>query len=523
MPVTIPTTAETTAQNVTNFETKIGQTIPLNDKAFVRVLSAIEGGLSTLHYKHAVDRILQNLALTATDEDLDRIGNNYGVFRVAAVAAIPEINQPAVNGTSIPAGLAYVSDSNGLRYVNNSTVVAGGGLGADLEVTCELAGEDGNLTAGDTLTISRQIVGIESTTATYVSTVTTGINRESNEVYRRRVLQEIRTVGGGGNGVDYRTWSEALAAVFRTFIFAGAPVTFTKKLKDGDMELTNVDNWLVGNSATLTKNTSVPHGGVRRLGVARNAVNLPYAYQYSLEIGREYTFIGWAVSDGAAIPSISDGSTVLWTGTVSTSWQSINVTFTAVSTGLRLATDATAGTDTAYFDDCTLEVLWSVPGDRTAYIEVLAAVEPDGIPTQLELDAVRVDLNTDPDTGKARMVLGTTDEKLFVEPIIRTEFDVDITGLVVDATKEAALKASLDTATDQYFRTVAPFVTGVDSELDRNDVITGVKLSEIVQDVLNAYSASAEEIAFNKVGDPSTTRYTVDENETAKRGTISYV
>lgn len=523
MPVVIPTTAEIAATNVANFEASLGQTVPLNDKAFYRVLSAIEAGLSTANYKHAVDRIAQTLALTATGEDLDRIGSNYGVERKAAVASVAEINQPAANGTSIPVSLDYVGDSNGLRYINNATVVAGGGLGADLQVVCEVPGADGNLTAGDTLTIGRQIAGITSTTATFTVTITEGIDRESDETYRRRVLQEIRTVGGGGNAVDYRTWGEAVTEVFRVFPFSGAPVTYTKKLKDGDMEFADTSYWEAGNSATLTKSAFFPHGGSRALDIARNGVNLPYAFQYSLEVNRDYTFAGYARGDGSAAPSVSHGATVLWTGTTSTSWQTISVSFTAADTELRLASDATAGTDSVAFDDCLLTVTDSLPGDRVVYVEVLPAVDADGIPDQSHLDDVRDELNTDPLTSQARMVLGTTDEKLFVEPIVRSTFDVEITGLVVDASQETALKTSLDTGVDEYFRSVAPFVTGVDSALDRSDEITGIKLSEIIQDVLNAYGATAEVITFEKSGSPSVTRYTLAENETAKLGTITYV
>ena len=523
MPVTIPTTAEIAAINVANFEASLGQTIPLNDKAFYRVLSAIEAGLATANYKHAVDRIAQTLALTATGKDLDRIGYNYNVERKAAVASVLIINQPATAGSTIPAGLDYRGNSNGLRYINAATVVAGIGIGADLQVTCETPGEDGDLKAGRELTIGRQIAGITSTTAAAVSVVVEGIDRESDEAYRRRVLLEIRTVGGGGNAVDYRTWSEVVIEVSRVFPFSGAPIAATKKLKDGDMEYGDSSYWSPGNSATLVKSAAAPQEGALSLLVIRNGVNYPYAFQYPLEINRDYSLSGYAHGDGVAAPSVSHGSTVLWTGTASPSWQAFSVSFTALSTELRLASDAVAGSAFVTFDACALEVADSLPGDRVMYVEVLPTVDADGIPDQSHLDDVRTTLNTDPLTGQARMVLGTTDEKLFVEPIIRSTFDVEIAGLVVDAAQETALKSSLDSGVDEYFRSVAPFVTGVDSALDRSDEITGVKLSEVIQDILKAYGATAEGVTFEKTGNPLVTRYALAENETAKRGAITYV
>jgi len=523
MAISIPTTAEIAAQNIANFEVRIGQTIPLNAKAFVRVLAAIEAGLFTSHYKFASDRILQTLALTATGDDLDRIGSNYGVTRKAAIAFVGTIDQPAVNGTTIPITVDYVADASGIRYIVNAAAVAAGGV-AVVEVTATEPGANGNLSASDTLTIGTQIAGITSTTATYDATITTGVDRESDAEYRRRILQEIRTVGGGGNAVDYRTWGEAVTGVFRVFPFSGAPVSPSHKIQDPDME-ESLSYWTAGNDATLTYETTGFHpSGVQHLRVAYNGTASPYAYQISLEIGRDYTIGGYATGDGTYAPTVSDGGlATLWTGSTTTGWQLWGpIAFTAQSNQLWFGSTASAA-GYAQFDALELGVTDSLPGDRTVYVEVTTAIDADGIPTEAILDDVRTDLNTDPDTGVARMPLGTTDEKLFVEPIIRSEFDVEIDGLVVEASQETALKASLDTGVDEYFRSVVPFVTGIDAEIDRNDVITSVKLSQVIQDILAAYGATVDDITFELTGGSPVTRYTVDENELAKLGTITYV
>lgn len=521
MAIDIPTTAEISEQNIANFEVRIGQTIPVNSKAFVRVLAAIEAGLFSTHYKYAVDRILQNLALTASDEDLDRIGTNYRVYRKAAIAFVGTITQPAANGTTIPITVDYVADASGIRYIVNASTVAAGGS-STVTVTAAESGVNGNLSASDTLTIGRQVAGITSTTATYATTTTTGVDRETDTAYRRRILQEIRTVGGGGNSADYRTWAEAVTGVYRVFPFAGTSVAASHKLQDPDMEVADTSFWTAGNAATLSKQTGTPYEGTYCLRVAHAGTSDPYAYQTSLEIGRDYTIAGYARSDGTGVPKILDGTTVLWTGTTSTSWQSFSVAFTSTANDLRFQnTIAVAGY--CEFDDCGLTVTDDLPGDRVVYVETTTAVDADGIPDDELLDDVRTALNTDPDTSEDRMPLGLSDEKLFVEPIIRSEFDVEITGLVVDAAQEAACKSSLTDGVDEYFRLVAPFVTGLDSDLDRNDVITGVSLAEVVQGILDAYGASAEEIAFELTGGSPTTRYTLAENETAKLGTITYV
>ena len=55
MSLTIPTTKELKEQNLANLESNINQTSPLADRAFLRVLAAMEALQNTPLYKYAVD------------------------------------------------------------------------------------------------------------------------------------------------------------------------------------------------------------------------------------------------------------------------------------------------------------------------------------------------------------------------------------------------------------------------------------------------------------------------------------
>ena len=127
MSLTIPTTKELKEQNLANLESNINQTSPLADKAFLRVLAAMEALQNTPLYKYAVERSLQNLALTASGDDLDKIGSEYGVNRKPAEAAQLEIDLPATDGTIIPATTSFIGDSNGERYYPDASATASGG------------------------------------------------------------------------------------------------------------------------------------------------------------------------------------------------------------------------------------------------------------------------------------------------------------------------------------------------------------------------------------------------------------
>lgn len=167
----------------------------------------------------------------------------------------------------------------------------------------------------------------------------------------------------------------------------------------------------------------------------------------------------------------------------------------------------------------------SYPGDRTVYIECNTSIESDGIPPGSLIDDVRDAINTDPDTGESRATLGLTDATLWVEPISRTAFYVQITTLAVEAAKESACKSALTDAIDDYLRTITPYVEGVDVEQERSDSITNTSLGQVVQDVLSSYGANCQGVAFGVSVGVFVSLYLLDQGELAKlaSGGISYV
>jgi hypothetical protein len=123
---------------------------------------------------------------------------------------------------------------------------------------------------------------------------------------------------------------------------------------DGTMESAGTASWTAGNSATLSKQTGTPHGGSQVLRIARNGVSSPYAGQTVLTVGQVYRAYGYMRSDGSATPIVYQGSTVLFTGTTSTSWQTFDVVFVATATDIRFGTSTNTGTQYVEFDDATV-------------------------------------------------------------------------------------------------------------------------------------------------------------------------
>lgn len=404
MALNIPTTQELKDQFLANFEAQLNQNSPLNDKAFLRVLSAEEGIAFTSLYKYGVYKAKQILAITAFGTGLKAIGAEYGVIKKPAEATVLTATLPGTNGTVIPQTIDFIGDSNGVRYFLDSAATIGvptSGV-AELTMTAETLGVVGNLQAGDTLSIGTQVAGAETVaivaiiTGETVAILNTGADEETDEAYRTRILDEIRAVCGGGNAADYRKWAQEVAGVTRAYPYAGNPESL-------DIE----DN----------------------------------------------------------------------------------------------------------------------PPERTVYIEADTTIDPDGIAPQSLLDEVRDTITTDPVTGLARQPMGLTDDTLYVESISRTGFYIEIRGLSVSSDIEADVKDDIETALTAYFVLIKPFVDGLDSLLDRNDKITDLTVSDVVQDVLSANGGTATAVAFGLSLGESISEYQLSPGELAKlaSGGVNYV
>jgi uncharacterized phage protein gp47/JayE len=167
----------------------------------------------------------------------------------------------------------------------------------------------------------------------------------------------------------------------------------------------------------------------------------------------------------------------------------------------------------------------SSPPDRTVYVEADTTIDPDGIAPQSLLDQVRESITTNATTNLANQPLGLTDDTLFTESISRTAFYVQIANLSVSDDIVAKVKTEIETALTTYFLTIKPFVDGLDSILDRNDKITDLTVSNVVQDVLSANGGTANSVAFGTSLGTSLPEYQLSPGELSKlaSGGITYV
>lgn len=150
---------------------------------------------------------------TAEDQYLDRWASIFGVKRKAATKASGTIKfSYSGEQVTIPTGTVLQSEDSA-RYKTTSAVDSDGV--ASIEAI--EAGEAGNQTAGDILTLVSPIVGVYSEAT--IEGLAGGADAEDDESLRARLLSRARETPAGGAKADYVQWALEVAGVTRAWCF----------------------------------------------------------------------------------------------------------------------------------------------------------------------------------------------------------------------------------------------------------------------------------------------------------------
>jgi|SRR6478609_1999828 len=115
------------------------------------------------------------------------------------------------------------------------------------------------------------------------------------------------------------------------------------------------------------------------------------------------------------------------------------------------------------------------PNQINLYVEAILIDSTDGkgTPTQAILDAVKADVDADPETGLGRRPLQAIVNYL---PVTIKQIDISVAG----STFTADQKAAITTAMTEYLATVRPFVAGADALANKNDVFSTNNIASVI-------------------------------------------
>lgn len=218
---TIPTVAELQAQVIVDYETELGQSVPLIQRAFVRVWALAVAGALHLTYRFGLWVYRQIFTTTADLDALIERGAEYNIARRGAVTAILLVVLTGDNGTPIPKGTLF--QRNGLIYETLAdATIASGSATVEMRAADAESGESANVDAGLALTIVAPIAGIDPE-GLVASTVRTGEDVEDVETFRSRILLRQRTPPQGGAVPDWIAWTLEVPGVTAALPLRTAP------------------------------------------------------------------------------------------------------------------------------------------------------------------------------------------------------------------------------------------------------------------------------------------------------------
>jgi len=208
--------AQSLVEGIFSATTKITD---LNPGSIIRTL--IEG-ISDIQEKFYVAlkwSFDQSFVLGATEENLDKKAAEWGLTRKKATKAVTvcvlEKASPVSIDTPIGAGILVtttpIGGSEPVYFVTTeATIIPAGSQYSNPVVTeCTVAGLIGNVMTGEiNLSASTGIDGVSNT-----SHASGGTDTESDDDFRARILELLRTPVRGGTKADYEYWALSVSGV----------------------------------------------------------------------------------------------------------------------------------------------------------------------------------------------------------------------------------------------------------------------------------------------------------------------
>lgn len=166
------------------------------------------------HLDYAARQLMPD---TADGEHLARWASIWAVERKAAAAAAGSATLSGLNGSEVDAG-AVLQRGDGVEYVTTADATIVGGA-ATVPIEAVAAGVAGEALAGVALVFVSPSAGVSAQALVAVGGVVGGLDQESDEALRVRLLDRIRSQPKGGALNDYRRWALEVPEVTRAWVY----------------------------------------------------------------------------------------------------------------------------------------------------------------------------------------------------------------------------------------------------------------------------------------------------------------
>ncbi len=222
-------------------------------------------------YSQDIDTLLpRGFAQTATGDDLDKVGQDDGVFRKEATYAEAIVTISGTPGRY--SGILVGADN--IRFLLDDFVIGTSGT-ADVRAVCQIPGTGGNVSAGTIKEIKTQ--GTTLDTVINNQAAHGGYERESDKEYRERILDKKQKIVTGSNRESYRQWALSVSGVSKAIDVFNGPGTvgvyiIANNNVVGDTELLEKVFEYIESVRTVGANVSVMYAEPLQINVTATVV-----------------------------------------------------------------------------------------------------------------------------------------------------------------------------------------------------------------------------------------------------------
>ena len=219
-----PTLQELVSRVESDFSTRFfGSAAPLR-RGVLSVLARVWAGIVYLNHLYLEWIYSQGFAHLASGDQLDRHGQEVGIYRKAPQYTTGTVTFTGTAGTFIPQGTLIQDATDATEYQTTADATIGTGGSIDVVVTALVAGEAGDRDAGTVLSLVSPITGVDADAPTAAG-LSEGADLEADEDYRARILFKKRNPPQGGADADYIIWATSVSPVTDAWVFPQFPET----------------------------------------------------------------------------------------------------------------------------------------------------------------------------------------------------------------------------------------------------------------------------------------------------------
>lgn len=234
MPFSRATLQDIIKRTQADIESRLVGTDPKLRRSLLNIISrALSGAVHGLYgyLDWMADQIIID---KAEKEMLDRHANiRLSQPRKSAISAIGNVICTGIDATLIPAG-SLLQRSDGVEFATDAdaTIISGT---VDVTVIASVGGANGNTVAASELTFVTPIADINSTATVTATGLIDGLDTESDDDLRGRLISRIQKPAQGGAKHDYIAWALEVAGVTRAWCYPledGAGTVKTRFMMD---------------------------------------------------------------------------------------------------------------------------------------------------------------------------------------------------------------------------------------------------------------------------------------------------